>query len=51
MTESTLINSIEYFFAKFIAKSDFPDAVGPKRNTIDLCDLSIRERPHLFHQF
>ena len=51
ITESTLINSTGNLFANFIAKSVFPDAVGPKRKTIGLCDLSISEHPHLFHLF
>jgi len=46
MTESTLINSTGNFFAKSIARSVFPDAVGPKRKTIGLSNLFIREHPH-----
>ena len=46
ITESTLINSTGNFFAKFNARSVFPDAVGPKRKTIGLFNLFIREHPH-----
>ena len=39
-------DTLPNFFAKFIARSVFPDAVGPKRKTIGLSNLFIREHPH-----
>jgi len=41
-----LIISASIFFAKSIDNDVFPDAVGPKRKTIGLSNLFIREHPH-----
>ena len=41
ITESTLINSTEKFLISSIAKSVFPEAVGPNKNIIGFLMLII----------
>jgi hypothetical protein len=41
ITESTLINSTENFLISSIAKSVFPEAVGPNKNIIGFLMLII----------